>query len=688
MESVEKLRTELKLRGFSPLTVRNYSFFVEKFLKSSEKESGAIDQDDAKKYLASLYDSKSKNTIMLAAASLKFYFQEVLKKEFTNVRIPKKDKKLPEVLTKEEVLKLLNSAETRKSRLMLSLLYSSGLRVSELVHLKPSDISFMENTGWVRGGKGSKDRMFILSNGLGTELQEYMKKHKDAKYLFSQTAPLTTRNVQKIVKHVRQRSEIQKRITPHTLRHCLHPSTRIIMPAEICSAETLFNFRNTQVQSMDFKNFSMENEEVSHKFQHHSDKMLSIWADGYEITCTPEHRLFTINEMGVTEIFAKDIAIGDYLVGVKKINVIGENKFSPETWRLIGYILGDGLVSEARRGVIITDKNMKFIKFYKEIVEKELNMIPTITISKYSKSYCLNIYNKSILPVFNKLGLNKMSKERRVPEQLLSATEEEVTSFLAGFYDAEGNEGSPRFFSSSKDLLKDVQMLLLRLGIDSHLNKRVRNVLLPQGKILKNNVIYTLNILHLPDQEKFVRNIKTLKKIEMINDFYGEKVPAGKILKSMSAVILKNKGLTYKIQNEENIKHLPRYFGKIHPTKETLLKITKHLINIPELKEKATLLNNLAKNETIKWLKVKKIEEEKYNSTVYDFTVPKNQNLITDGFISHNSFATHLLEAGTDIRMIQALLGHSSLNTTQLYTHISSTEMRKIVNPLDNLITK
>ena len=130
MESVEKLRTELKLRGFSPLTVRNYSFFVEKFLKSSEKESGAIDQDDAKKYLASLYDSKSKNTIMLAAASLKFYFQEVLKKEFTNVRIPKKDKKLPEVLTKEEVLKLLNSAETRKSRLMLSLLYSSCLLVS------------------------------------------------------------------------------------------------------------------------------------------------------------------------------------------------------------------------------------------------------------------------------------------------------------------------------------------------------------------------------------------------------------------------------------------------------------------------------------------------------------------------------------------------------------------------------
>jgi len=219
MESVDKLRTELKLRGFSPLTTRNYSFFVEKFLKSCGKESGSIDQEDAKKYLASLYDSKSKNTIMLAAASLKFFFQEIIKKEFNDVRIPKKDKKLPEVLSKEEVLKLLNSAETRKSRLMLSLLYSSGLRVSELVHLKPSDISFTENTGWVRGGKGSKDRMFILSNGLGIELQEYLKKHKEYRYLFSQDKPLTTRNVQKIVKHVRTRADIQKRVTPHTLRH-------------------------------------------------------------------------------------------------------------------------------------------------------------------------------------------------------------------------------------------------------------------------------------------------------------------------------------------------------------------------------------------------------------------------------------------------------------------------------------
>ncbi len=219
MESVDKLKTELKLRGFSPLTVRNYSFFVEKFLKSANKSTEQLSQEDVRQYLAGMFDDKSKNTIMLAAASLKFFFTEILKKEVGEIKMPKKDKKLPEVLSKDEVLKLINSAETRKSRLILSLLYSSGLRVSELVHLKPQDFNFSENTGWVRGGKGSKDRMFILSNGLGTELQEYMKKRKDAKYLFSQNGPLTTRNVQKIVKHVRTRADIQKKVTPHTLRH-------------------------------------------------------------------------------------------------------------------------------------------------------------------------------------------------------------------------------------------------------------------------------------------------------------------------------------------------------------------------------------------------------------------------------------------------------------------------------------
>ena len=218
-DALEKLHTELKLRGFSPLTVRNYSFFVNKFLQRTNKLTEELNQEDVRVYLASMFEDKSKNTIMLAAASLKFFFSEILKKEVGDIKMPKKDKKLPEVLTRDEVSRLIKSAETRKSRLILSLLYSSGLRVSELVNIKPGDIDFSEKVGWVRAGKGSKDRMFTLSQSLSLELEEYIKKKENTKYIFSQNEPLTTRNIQKIVKNLRQNAGIQKKVTPHTLRH-------------------------------------------------------------------------------------------------------------------------------------------------------------------------------------------------------------------------------------------------------------------------------------------------------------------------------------------------------------------------------------------------------------------------------------------------------------------------------------
>ena len=201
MSELEKLQIELKLRGFSPLTVRNYSFFVKKFLQSTDKPVNELEEEDVKKYLSSL-----------------FFYSEILNKELKKIRIPKKERILPEVLTRDEVRKLIGSAETKKSRLIMSLLYSSGLRVSEIVHLKPQHLNFEEGTGWVRKGKGSKDRLFIVSENLCKQVRDYLKKRKNI-YVFSKTKPLTTRNIQKIVKNARQKAGLQKKVTPHTLRH-------------------------------------------------------------------------------------------------------------------------------------------------------------------------------------------------------------------------------------------------------------------------------------------------------------------------------------------------------------------------------------------------------------------------------------------------------------------------------------
>jgi len=218
MKELEALKAELKLRGFSPLTLRNYSFFVDKFLQKTGKNSEDLKQEDVKIYLSGLFDSKSKNTVMLAAAALKFFYIEVLKKEFEQIRMPKKDNPLPEVLTKDEVKKLIGATDTVKSRLIISLLYSTGLRVSELVNLKLEDINLAEKTGWVRRGKGAKDRLFMMSEPLCRDIEEFVK-NKGHIFVFSKEKPLTTRNIQKIIKNARVRAGLNKRVTPHTLRH-------------------------------------------------------------------------------------------------------------------------------------------------------------------------------------------------------------------------------------------------------------------------------------------------------------------------------------------------------------------------------------------------------------------------------------------------------------------------------------
>jgi integrase/recombinase XerD len=218
-EALKKLETELKLKGSSDLTIRNYKWFVEKFLQKTGKEMVNLTEDDVKSFLSSMIDNKSRSTVSLAASSLKYFFSEVLKKPITSTKLPKKEKTLPEVLTKEEVKKIIDLADTTKSRLIIQLLYSSGARVSELVNLKVSDLNFNEKVGWIRRGKGKKDRIFVLSEKIIPELQEYLKEHPDNIYLLSKDKALSPRNIQKIIKKVAKKAEIQKKVTPHTLRH-------------------------------------------------------------------------------------------------------------------------------------------------------------------------------------------------------------------------------------------------------------------------------------------------------------------------------------------------------------------------------------------------------------------------------------------------------------------------------------
>ncbi len=216
---IEKSVTELKLRGSSPRTIGSYLFFLKPFLEKIDNPE-TIDLDKVKTFLAGLIDKYSNKSRSLAVSSLRFFFKRVVDRPdiFVKLEVPKKEKKLPSVLSPEEVKALIDATEHFKSKLILKMLYSSGLRVSELVNLTPKDLDFQQNIGWVRKGKGNKDRIFKIAESLNKQLQKYISKNPGT-HVFSEDGPMSTRNVQLLIKTAAKKANINKKVTPHTLRH-------------------------------------------------------------------------------------------------------------------------------------------------------------------------------------------------------------------------------------------------------------------------------------------------------------------------------------------------------------------------------------------------------------------------------------------------------------------------------------
>ncbi|MFT4261388.1 MAG: site-specific tyrosine recombinase/integron integrase [Candidatus Woesearchaeota archaeon] len=215
---MNELINELKLRGYSKRTISAYLKFNKELLEFTKKTAKEISTQDIKSYLGYLVGDKelAPRSINLARAAILFYHKDVLEKNIAKIKTPKIENSLPVVLTKDEVRSLINHTSSNKSKLIIKTLYSSGLRVSELVSLKWSDLN-KDNTGWVRGGKGSKDRLVIFSSSLIDELNEL---DRSSEYVFpGRNGPLTTKNIQLIVNLASKKANIDKKVTPHTLRH-------------------------------------------------------------------------------------------------------------------------------------------------------------------------------------------------------------------------------------------------------------------------------------------------------------------------------------------------------------------------------------------------------------------------------------------------------------------------------------
>ncbi len=218
---LDALATELKIRGFSPRTVAAYTLYTGKFLQECRKPPGRVTEADVKVFLARELDrGLSPQSLNLIRAALRFYFQEVAGKEFQRVKTPKAEKKLPVVLSREEVKALLGALENPRHRLLASLLYATGLRVSECAALKVADLDLSERVGWVRKGKGAKDRLFVLPESLREALQKHLRRH-ESPWLFPghNGNHIHPSAIQKTISAAARKASIPKPVTPHTLRH-------------------------------------------------------------------------------------------------------------------------------------------------------------------------------------------------------------------------------------------------------------------------------------------------------------------------------------------------------------------------------------------------------------------------------------------------------------------------------------
>lgn len=222
-DPILKLKQEMKLRGFSAKTVKAYLYYITDVLELANKNPKEICTDDIRNYLEKLADNgRSAATLNSAYSALKFYFEKILRRKFfVNIPRAKISKKLPEVFTKDEIKMIFAAIQNVKHKLLLGLIYSSGLRVSEAVNLKVGDLNFQAKMLKVRQGKGGKDRMTIMAEKMAGVLEKYVRNKKYDDYVFESErgGKLTERSAQKVFLTALRLSGVKKKASCHSLRH-------------------------------------------------------------------------------------------------------------------------------------------------------------------------------------------------------------------------------------------------------------------------------------------------------------------------------------------------------------------------------------------------------------------------------------------------------------------------------------
>jgi site-specific recombinase XerD len=219
-------KEQLILKRYSQNTVKTYCSCLLKFkghFKGQDIDS--LSKEEIKTFLLYLVQEKkvSPSTQNQYINAIKFYYEKVLKQPRMAYVLerPNRAKKLPKVLTEQEVLMILKNTPNIKHKTILSLLYSAGLRVGELIGLRVQDVVWDKNYLFVRGGKGKKDRITLLSEHVAFLLRKYLQKYKPNYWVIEnhERKQYSSSSVRAILKNSTKKAALRKRVNPHMLRH-------------------------------------------------------------------------------------------------------------------------------------------------------------------------------------------------------------------------------------------------------------------------------------------------------------------------------------------------------------------------------------------------------------------------------------------------------------------------------------
>jgi len=226
---LERVRVALTVRGYAPRTRKVYLGHLRRFLVWCGGGSPRIPEDAAgqgQAYILELIERRqiSKSYQSQVVSALRFMCESVLDQPKLALRIPRprKEHRLPNDISQSEVARMFQKARNPKHRALLMLLYSAGLRVSEVVRLKVSDLDVDRGLVRVHRGKGGKDRYSLLAQRAVEAVHLYLDAYPTDRWLFPGSRPgrhLTTRSVQRVVKRAAEAAGIRKTVTTHTLRH-------------------------------------------------------------------------------------------------------------------------------------------------------------------------------------------------------------------------------------------------------------------------------------------------------------------------------------------------------------------------------------------------------------------------------------------------------------------------------------